>query len=139
MASIILLWIACIFFSCSDKSTGPENQQTALLYQIAGCQHGGLAKSSLSDSCFSYQFQKDLVIDFCASANCCPDSNRFRLSYGIRNDTIAVVVADTAANLCYCICGYIIHAEFRDLPLDEYLFSCSYNGKLQYVEKLHRE
>ncbi len=139
IASAILIWIASILFSCSDKSTGPENQQSGLLYQIRGCQHGGLAKLSSSDSCFSYQFKKDLVMDFRVTANCCPDSNRFSLSYGIRNDTIAVVVVDTAANLCYCICRYFIRAEFRDLPLDRYIFSCTCDGKLSYMENLYRE
>jgi len=138
MALIILLWIACIFFSCSDKSTSPENQQIGLLYQIRGCQPSGRAKLSSSDSCFSYQFNKDLVIDFCVTANCCPDSNRFSLSYGIRNDTITVVVVDTAAHLCRCICRYVIRGEFKDLPLDHYVFACNYDNKLVYLEHVYR-
>jgi len=72
------------------------------------------------------------------TANCCPDSNRFSLSYGIRNDTITVVVVDTAAHLCRCICRYVIRGEFKDLPLDHYVFACNYDNKLVYLEHVYR-
>lgn len=122
-------WLAC------DRSTGPEQEH--LLYQITGC-GGGLAKSFVADSCFSYQFGTDLIIDFCVTANCCPDSNRFDLSYETRHDTIAIAVQDTAARLCRCICPYVIHAEFHELPLDHYTIQCMYDNRVAYNEEVHQ-
>jgi hypothetical protein len=116
--------------SCSHQSTNPENRQ-GVIYQILGCR-SGLSKVS-DDSCFSYQFEKTLRLEFCLTGNCCPDSNRFRLSSKIRNDTIFVVAADTAAHLCRCVCTYKIRAEFEDLPLDHYVF---YGMREDYSSRL---
>lgn len=109
---------------CNDKSTQP--QESVSLNQIPGCQHLRLNKSESSDSCFTYTFKKDLVLDFCASGNCCPDKNRFDLSSKIFNDTIQIVVKDTAQNLCKCNCNYIIHGEFKELPADRYVIKLLY-------------
>jgi hypothetical protein len=123
--------------SCSDQPTEPEHVK-AQLYQISGCSGLGLTKAAVDDSCFSYKFAQDLVVDFCVSANCCPDSLRFQFTHDIRHDTILVAVADTAANLCRCICNYVIHAEFTDLPRDRYVFCCYYGEAMVYNEKVNR-
>jgi hypothetical protein len=127
-----------IFFSCSDKSSNPGNQQVkASLYQVGGCQ-SHLAKVSEVDSCFSYQFGEKLVVDFCLTGNCCPDSNRFVLSHKISNDTIYIVAVDTAEHLCRCICKYVIHAEFENLPLSHYIFYCADSNIVYYDQVVQR-
>jgi hypothetical protein len=127
--------------SCSNQPTDSEKQQTevqAVLRQISGCGGHELAKAAVGDSCFSYQFTQNLTADFCVWANCCPDSQRFELAHEIRNDTIFVAVADTAAHLCRCICKYAIHAEFTNLPRDRYVFWCHYDDAMVYNEVVKR-
>jgi hypothetical protein len=127
-------------FSCSDKGTTPGNiQQANQLYQIPGCQRGLIPKSSGGDSCFSYQFAADLLVDFCVAANCCPDSNRFSIAARIFGDTIKVAVHDTAAQECRCLCAYAIHSEFSDLPLDRYRFICLYGDSVKYAVEVLRQ
>ena len=128
------------FLAC-QPSTEPQTWDGEYqLYQVNGCQGGGLSKSITGDSCFDYQFDTDLILDFCVNANCCPDSNRFDLSYEIKHDTIEVAVKDTAADLCRCICSYIIHAEFYDLPEDKYYVNVlTGDGQLAYEQYVHRE
>lgn len=134
-----LLMMFCMIPACNDTGTNPENAQgSAKLYQIEGCQRTGVEKSFPGDSCFSYMFTEDLTVDFCVSANCCPDSNRFALSYKISGDTIAAAIADTAANLCRCTCTYVIHAEFSRLRLDRYVLVCTYEGITVYKEGVYR-
>lgn len=140
--ALISIWFVWAFSSCSEKSHNPETQQNkGLLYQVGGCQSIQSAKLTANDSCFSYQFDQQLSVDFCVSGNCCPDSNRFKLSYEIRKDTITVVVVDTAANLCRCNCTYLIRAQFDDLPLDHYLFYCiraDHDNKVVYYQDIYR-
>ena len=128
----LFIWLIFFFFSCSDKSINSKNVN--LLYQISGCANKGLGKTALIDSGFSYRFDKNLIVDFSVTANCCPDSNRFNLFYEVSNNTITVIVDDTAAHLCKCVCPYIIHAEFYDLPLQKYVFICNYEDKIVYRE-----
>ena len=123
---VLLALSAQVFLSCSDKSSNPTKLPVqGSLRQLPGCQQLYLTKVTSNDSCFMYQFSDKLMVDFCLSANCCPDSNRFSLRYEIRNDTIFVVAADTAAHLCYCNCSYLIRAEFDNLPLNHYVFYCT--------------
>lgn len=130
------LLCAFFFLSCIHHST--ESHQHAVLYQVSGCHNNVPSKSAFEDSCFSYHFQDPLTIDFCVRSNCCPDSQRFRLDYDIRRDTIVVTVTDTAAHLCRCICPYLIHAEFFDLPLDSYVFYCHYSDEIVYKEVVRK-
>jgi hypothetical protein len=141
---IILAWITITLMNCSHQSTNPENRQAqGVIYQVRGCQSELSKNLASSDSCFSYQFEKTLHLEFCLTGNCCPDSNRFWLSNKLRNDTIFVVAADTAAQLCRCICIYKIHAEFDELPLDHYVFYCmreDYSSQLvHYREHVYRQ
>ena len=129
------------FFSCSHQATNPE--ELALdenqIYQVPGCagQRGDLFAAA--DSCFSYYFDDaGLLIDFCVRANCCPDINRFGLSYQIDQDTITVAVADTAERQCRCVCTYVIHADSFDLPLEHYVFVCYYYDEMVYLEDIWR-
>jgi hypothetical protein len=127
--------------SCSDQPTNSENGLTQVqgtIYQIPGCGDHGLSKVAVRDSCFSYQFIQDLAVDFCVSANCCPDSLRFQFTHGTRNDTLFVTVADTAARLCLCTCQYLIHAEFPNLPRNHYIFYCKYGDAIAYNEVVKR-
>jgi hypothetical protein len=134
----LLAVLAFLSMSCLE-STNPGSRDTAA-YQLPGCIRG-LDKGP--DSCFSYRFQDVLVAEFCASGNCCPDSNRFLIGSVIEHDTIVVIIADTAAHLCRCNCTYRLHVELADLPLSSYLFICrreDYSSQaILYSERVYRE
>ena len=141
LLSVLAVLVLAACFTC-QKSTEPEpwgGEYT--LFQVPGCQSDALARSFSEDSCFTYQFETDLLLDFCVTANCCPDTNRFVLSSEIRADTIAIAVQDTAERICRCFCPYVIHAEFYELPRDEYVIAITadtYYDTLIYVENVHR-
>jgi len=127
------------FLACQPSTESQQWGGEFQLYQANGCQSGELSKAAVGDSCFNYQFDADLILDFRVSANCCPDSNRFVLSTDIRSDTIAISVQDTAANLCLCTCNYIVHAEFYDMPEDMYYVNIvAGDGQLLYEEEVWR-
>lgn len=127
------------FLACQPSTESQQRGGEFHLYQANGCQSGDLSKAAVGDSCFTYQFDADLILDFCVSANCCPDSNRFVLSTDMRSDTIAISVQDTAANLCLCTCNYIVHAEFYDMPEDMYYVNIlAGDGQLLYEEEVWR-
>jgi len=92
-------------------------------YQVPGCNQT-TGTRTLSDSCFSYRFNGALLVDLCATGNCCPDAERFTIKHNFQNDTIVVTIADTAAQSCRCICRYLLHFEFGDLPYNSYMFIC---------------
>jgi len=142
MDKTILIGVFVIFllnlFACSSIVTDTENDNN-VFYQIPGCQNNVLAKTTNNDSCFNYTFHQSLIVDFCVSANCCPDSDRFDLSHNNSNDTIFVAVTDTAAQLCDCICNYNIHFEKYNLLLNSYLFYCSYNDEILYAVRVIRK
>ncbi|MFB0515089.1 MAG: hypothetical protein ACETWG_00610 [Candidatus Neomarinimicrobiota bacterium] len=121
---VSLLPILLLFgvFPACDSSTEskPWNGQVQLT-PINGCQSGSLSKAFVGDSLFSYQFDDDLLLDFRVTGNCCPDSNRFVLAHEIMGKSITIIVADTAADLCFCTCSYLIHTEFYDMPEDMYV------------------
>lgn len=138
---VILVSIAIVScFEIVPNDNDDNNVKENAIYQVPGCAAGGLEKraGTLMDSCFTYQFNADLFIEFCVSANCCPDTNRFQSSWRISSDTIFVDVKDIEANLCRCICPYKIHVELIDLPLDQYTFLVDYNGKTVYSESVVR-
>jgi hypothetical protein len=130
----------CFFFSCSSQTSDPEvlAQEKFQIYQVPGCVDS--ARNTIIDNelCFSYSFTDILTVDFCLPANCCPDTNRFEFSYIIAEDHISVAVADTTERLCRCICPYILRAEIHDLPLDRYVFVCTYDGEIWYSEEIQR-
>jgi hypothetical protein len=121
----ILTLTILLFFSCKDRSTGPQNELIHFSSLSSKCVSSGLGKNAFPDSIFTYTFSTTLVIDFSVSANCCPDSDRFSVSYAVTNDTIIVSVADTARNLCRCACTYMVHAEFDGLSLNHYVVRCT--------------
>lgn len=121
---LVIIFLLFIFISCKESSVAPES--SAKIFQLPDCRPSINKKSSdiLIDSCFTYTFNERLIIDFCVSGNCCSDENRFLIKNSIFKDTITVTIADTAANLCRCICNYIIHGEFESLPYDSYTIIC---------------
>ena len=128
--------LSCDLWENSDSPEPGENS----IYQIGGCAGNlGLRKAASRDSCFSWEFGNQLWVEFCVTANCCPDSNRFDLEYKISGNTIFVAVEDTARNLCRCICPYIIHLELHNLPLNHYYFKCTYGDELDYDEEIWRK
>lgn len=136
-----VLALCCWNLFCSDVTRPINGRKThdALLQQVQGCQRAGLANAVTADSCFAYQFEDDLKLEFCVIANCCPDTNRFKLASVVRQDTIAIAVADTAARLCHCVCPYLIRAEFRGLPGDHYVVVCSFGDSLWLVQHVYRK
>jgi hypothetical protein len=90
-----------------------------------------------SDSIFSYSFSQNLILDFSAIGNCCPDSNRFTVNYDIRSDTIVVTVIDTARNLCRCNCLYMIHIQLTDLLMDNYTVRCRLGNGQTFIDPTH--
>ncbi|MEG8947650.1 hypothetical protein [Rosettibacter firmus] len=137
----VFLLLIILITNCKESSVTPEIG--AKIYQLDGCRPiNKLFKMDLSDSCFSYNFSDKLTIDFCVSANCCPDKNRFLIRNKIIKDTITITITDTAANLCRCICNYIIHGEFESLQNDSYYIKCirtdSGDEKLLYFRKIIR-
>jgi hypothetical protein len=138
---VILGLIAVLAFILSgcDGSTEPE-PPPFVAYQVPGCaSHLGEGV----DSCFSYEFHRALSVDFCATANCCPDSNRFSFDYRISSDSIIVTIADTAARNCFCTCTYVLHVELSYLSENAYLFVCerqdSSSRTLLYTELVGRD
>ncbi len=139
---IILGLCSVLYFSCKDKSTDPETQQSvAFSSQSSKCLSQGLPRHNYFDSLFTYSFNDSLIIDFTVIANCCPDSNRFSISYNIRTDTLIISIADTAENLCDCICPYMIHTEFWNLPADHYIVRCNLQNYKDpiYLVEVHRK
>lgn len=139
----LLILSALLLATCTDKSSGPGNLEPgASLRQIKGCfSLPSLTEFAYTDSCFTYEFGDTLVIEFCLTGNCCPDSDRFTLVYEMKSDTIMVAATDTAQHLCHCICNYRIHAEFSNLQLNSYVFVCTRSddsGKLYYAEGVSR-
>jgi hypothetical protein len=141
ISSLILIPFVLLYvFSCTTgNSTEPENETiTFNAYQDGGCNSSPLAKTAVNDSCFSYSFNDTLKIDFCVTANCCPDSQRFVTDFNIKSDTIFVSVADTAARLCHCVCNYTIHLDFVSLSKSQYFFYCNYDDRIVYNESINK-
>ncbi len=142
MALVVVL-LAAGLTTCTDRSAGPNSMNVkATLYQSGGWDSPGvLSEIEPSGSCFKYKFVDTLLVEFCLTGNCCPDSNRFSLTHEIRGDTIFVTSADTARNLYRCFCRYVIHAEFENLELNRYRFICARSdegGRVYYVESVSR-
>jgi hypothetical protein len=122
-----LLFISCIAISIITINCKDELVQTnykADIYQVKGCKGSALGKFGSADSCFKYSFSEKLILEFCVTGNCCPDSNRFELKSSIDKDTISIEIKDIAPNLCRCMCKYYIHAEFEFLSYNNYSVKC---------------
>jgi hypothetical protein len=132
-SSLFVLLLSLIAFGCAAMSTGPATT-TSVVFEVPGCRSSYPGNAPMSvDTCFSYQFHDQLNVDFCVSANCCPDSNRFSIDHTIKADTITVTIADTAASLCRCMCRHWIHAEFYVLGSDDYTFVVNQRDSLVLV------
>jgi hypothetical protein len=125
---LMLVFFISLCCSCEDKSVNEDQDVSAIFKQGKCGETFSKVISQDSDSVFSYSFYSNLIIDFSVNANCCPDSNRFSVTHIISSDTIHITVADTAANLCRCICPYMIQAEFTDLSNDSYVVVCEKSG-----------
>lgn len=132
---LFLLTVTVLFIRCESPLT--ESSEDGRIYQISGC-NKTFSRSPESDSCFTYTFGMILKFNFCVPGNCCPDSNRFSFTTGVFNDTISIVFADTADNLCRCMCNYTIEAEFKDLINDTYLVRCQRNNSAG-IHTIYRE
>jgi hypothetical protein len=128
--------------SCGDSPIELGIYKDAL-YQVAGCNKQLLKKSLTQETCFDYDFSKNLIVDFCVSGNCCPDKDRYKLASTVFQDTINITVRDTAKNLCKCNCNYVIHAEFTNLSRDSFIVKCVQEGdtfkNILYIEKVSKK
>lgn len=135
LAILLAILIGC------DNSTEPS-APTVSAFQVRGCL-GTTSKGLFGDSCFVYRFRETLLVQFCATANCCPDSNRFAFRHSISHDTIFVTIADTAAHLCRCNCSYTLEMEIAGLDKDSYSFYCTredYSSQLLlYLNRVQRD
>jgi hypothetical protein len=142
LAVLAFIRFGCDIFPGCGQSTEPASppaSPTFVAYQVPGCaSHLGEGE----DSCFSYEFHDTLVVEFCATANCCPDSNRFSFNHRISSDSIIVTIADTAPQNCFCTCTYVLHVELSLLPENSYLFVCErrdYSSHiLLYAQRVYR-
>ncbi len=125
---LIVIFLGCVLIinnSCNQRSTDLDMQSNiSFSYYSSKCLQKGLMPKTDVDSIFTYSFTTSLILDFSVQANCCPDSNRFFISHSVVSDTITVLVSDTAGNNCRCICPYIVHTEFKNLPGDHYIICC---------------
>ena len=136
---LILMLVVGILAVCQKSTNSPsESQAAGDLIQLDGCARNALEKASDADSCLTYTFGDILTVDFCVTANCCPDTDRFQLDYSIGAGSIHVTVLDTAKNLCRCICPYLIHTEFTELSEDSYHFIVEYNESVLYEKQVSR-
>ncbi|HEY6951490.1 MAG TPA: hypothetical protein VI758_03725 [Bacteroidota bacterium] len=131
------VFLALSMLSCQTKSTNPELQSSDFKAFSSKCVSAGLTGVSATDSIFTWSYQSSLVIDFSVRANCCPDSDRFFVSHAIAGDTIVITAADTAGNLCRCLCTYMIHAEVNGLTLDRYIIRCRAGNDAVMIDPVH--
>ncbi|MBM4168114.1 MAG: hypothetical protein FJ215_03005 [Ignavibacteria bacterium] len=119
---VVVVSLIVSFLAGCERSTQPDEYEV-VAYQIKGCRQQ-LGKRGEGDSCFAYVFRESLVVDFCVTGNCCPDTNRFIITPSIALDTIEVTVVDTAQNLCRCVCPYLLHVEIHNLRGNSYFLRC---------------
>jgi hypothetical protein len=137
---LLLVCISLSLVACKDKSANTNETTLPIFsYETSKCVTHGLAKGTETalDSIFMYSFDQNLTMDFSVLANCCPDSGRFILNHVIKMDTILITVIDTAQNLCDCICTYMIHTQFTDLPLDQYIVRCRIGDGQTFDDPIH--
>ncbi len=120
---LAILLSILVLNSCLQNSLTPEFSSS--LKQVGKCAGNPLYKSLAStDSLFQYTFNKDLIIDFYVTGNCCPDSNRFECSSFHKEDSLIVYIKDIEENLCKCICKYKIHGEYKNITKDFITVKC---------------
>ena len=117
--TILLGAILLYCSSCKEKSTAPETTADIVFSGYSTtCLSHGISKVSVDS--LVYSFTDSLVIDYLIEANCCPNSNRFILGYGINLDTLTIQIADTGRSECNCVCSYNTHFVFSNLSDDHY-------------------
>jgi hypothetical protein len=136
--TVIFIVIGFLWAACRENAANPVGQdKQSFSCSASKCLIHGLSGGNGLDSVFTYLFDQSLIMDFSASSNCCPDSDRFVLSYAIRIDTIVIPVLDTADHLCDCVCPYMLHAELTNLPLDRYIVCCRLGFGQCYGDPIH--
>ncbi len=122
---LISALLAVAGVNCAKSPSGPGVSRIQVSFrQVGGCISKVSSTSQVGDSSFAYEFNDTLHVSFMLSGNCCPDSDRFAMSYDVRSDSLFVTATDTAARMCLCTCSYILQAKFANLPLDRYTFVC---------------
>ena len=142
---IAILVFPLALLCCKEHSSGTDaSNGPSFTYRTSSCISSAYAKSlpgaraaAVSDSIFTYSFTQNLVLDFSATGNCCPDSNRFTVSQEVRGDTLLVTVVDTARNLCKCMCLYLIDVQWIDLPLNRYVVRCRLGNGQAFIDPSH--
>ena len=138
-SKLILGLLVLVNISCKEKSTEIVNNQSPLFsyssskcvsYTLNRIDPYALNRDEPYDSSFSYTFTDKLIVDFSVPANCCPDSNRFIVSNTFNNDTLLIMVVDTAEYVCKCICTYLIRAVYENLTNDHYIVRCTLENKI---------
>jgi hypothetical protein len=73
------------------------------------------------DGTLRWAFDGTLRLEFRVRANCCPNSDRFRVAVSCRAETLMVAVADTAPGLCLCDCPYVLTVQCPTLAASSYI------------------
>lgn len=116
-------------FSCKQNSTESLiDSVPSFSFRSSKCTGNVLLQRTNNDSSFTYSFTDKLMIDFSVIANCCPDSNRFIVSNTFRDDTLLIMIVDTAEYVCRCLCPYFIHAEYENLLNEHYVVRCVFKN-----------
>lgn len=133
--ALIILFLVS-FWGCSDKGTVPD---TSLDFQASDCLKVNGLKKSYPDSSFSYTFGDKLIVDFLVNADCLLFAPGLIMDYEISRDTIFVTVIEANPGFTDCLCPYMMHAEFNNLPGYRYFFICEFQNRIIYNELVIRD
>jgi hypothetical protein len=134
MGTFRILAAACLFFSfaCDDSSINQTKDSHASAYSLSidSCQKNHPLLKTSQNSMLSYSFSNDsIIIKAFFISNCCPEKNRFVTSTTLHNDSLKLMVRDTAQGLCDCPCNYEIQTIVKAFNYDTLHFACEYHGE----------
>jgi len=117
---ILMVAMVLLLTTCRDGSTGPDDHSAISFagYSTACLDHS-VAKLLGLDS-LKYVFNDSLVIDYFTERDC-SDGCPFAPGYAVKEDTLALVIADTLLGGANCVCDYRVHFALSNLPLDHYV------------------
>jgi hypothetical protein len=122
-----------VSLACDDSTTSQPKHSNASAYSVStdSCLNNNSLLKTNQNSKLSYSFSDDsILIKVFLATNCCPDKNRFVTSASIYNDSLHLIVNDTAQGLCDCICNYEIQTIVKAFNFDTLRFTCEYEDTL---------
>ena len=106
--------------TCREGSPRPDDHSAISFagYSTACLDHG-VAKLLGLDS-LKYVFNHSLVIGYFTEPDC-SDGYPFAPGNAVKEDTLALFIADTLLGGANCVCDYRVHFALSNLPLDHYV------------------